>query len=131
MTVGSISRRDQANTLRMDFTTFLLYLVLRRSLLVLIFFGFIIFAFVRWKRHPSVSLMTVLALIVYIIESFVFAIVYHFLPDIAIRLHLTDRTFDVLGPVLNVVDALIFSLVLILLVIAAFSQRRPATVINP
>jgi len=114
----------------MDFTTFLLYLVLRRSLLVVIFFGFIIFAFARWKRHPSVSLMTVLALTVYIIESFFFAIVYHFLPDIAIKLHVTDQTYAVIGPVLNVVDALIFSLVLILLVIATFSQRRSAPVIN-
>ena len=115
----------------MDFTTFLLYLVLRRSLLVVIFFGFIIFAFARWKRHPSVSLMTVLALTVYILESFFFAILYHLLPTIAVKANLTDQTYAVIGPVLNVVDALIFSLVLILLVIAAFSQRRSATVINP
>lgn|SRR5258708_5314847 len=114
----------------MDFATFLLYLVLRRSVMVLIFSGFIVFALARWKKHPRVSLLTVSALVIYIIDSFFFAIIFHLLPSYFASWHMTDQGITILDDVLNIVDAFVFSVVLILLVSAAFYGRRSATAIN-
>ena len=58
----------------MEFVTFLLYLLLKRSLLLLLLVGGTGFAIARWKRHPRVSLMTVLALVLYLIETSLFSI---------------------------------------------------------
>lgn len=106
--------------------TFLLYLFLKKSLLLLLVLGGIGFAIARWKRHPRVSLMTVLALGLYLLETFTFAILYHWLPNFFYSLKLTAQNISTLESVLQVIDDFVYAAVLILLVVAAFSGRGRA-----
>ena len=68
--------------------------------------------------------MTVLALGLYLIETFVFALLFHFLPRFLYALKLATGSIRVLDSVLSVCDDFVYAAVLILLVTAAFSQRR-------
>lgn len=112
----------------MEIITFLGYLLLRRAVLLLVIFGGIGFAIVRWKRHPRVSMMTTIALGLYLVESFAFSFLFHYLPRFFDTLHLSDNNIGTLDSVLQLVDDFAFAAVLILLVAAAFSQRnRSAT----
>lgn len=104
-------------------TTFLLYLFLKKSLLLLLVLGGIGFAIARWKRHPRVSLMTVLAMGLYLLETFTFAILYYWLPNFFYSLKLTAQNISTLDSVLQVIDDFAYAVVLILLVAAAFTGR--------
>ena len=111
--------------------TFLLYLLLKKSLLLLLILGGMGFAIARWKRHPRVSLMTVLALGLYLIENLTFAILLHWLPDFFYQLHLTAPTIGRIDWALQLLDDFIYAAVLILLVAAAFKGRsRPSFTIS-
>jgi hypothetical protein len=48
---------------------------------VLTILGCVIFAVVRWKRHPRVSLVVLIALFLLLIQFVVFTIVYNWVPD--------------------------------------------------
>jgi hypothetical protein len=108
----------------MELITFLEYLLLRRSVLLLVVLGGIVFAIVRWKRHPRVSLLTTIGLGLYLVESCAFAFLFHYLPRFFDTLHLSASNISVLDPVLQLADDFGFSVVLILLVAAAFSRRN-------
>jgi hypothetical protein len=111
--------------------TFLLYLLFKQSLLLLVVLGGMGFAVARWKRHPRISLMTVLALGLYLITDLTFRILYHWLPDYLYQLHLTAQTISRIDSSLQVLDDFIYAAVLILLVAAAFTGRdRPSFTIN-
>src|ERR1051326_8891501 len=45
----------------------------------------LILANVRWKRHPRVSLLMVIGLVVLLIHEFAFAVVYASVPDLIIK----------------------------------------------
>lgn len=107
----------------MEVITFLGYLLLRRAVLLLVILGGIVFAIVRSRRHPRVSLITILALGMYLVESFAFAFLFHYLPKFFETLKLSDKGISTLDTVLQLVDDFGFAAVLILLVAAAFSQR--------
>lgn len=113
----------------MEIITFFGYLLLRRAILHLVIFGGIVFAIVRWKRHPRVSLMTTLALGLYLVELFLFAFLFHYFPRFFDMLRLSDSSISTLDSVLQLVDDFAFAAVLILLVAAAFTGRgrEPAT----
>ena len=50
-------------------------MLLRRLPMFLVVLAGVIFLIVRWKRHPRVSLMTIIALALYLIEFIVYATV--------------------------------------------------------
>ena len=110
----------------MEFGTFLLYFLLKRSVLLLFLVGAIIFGIARWKRHPRVSAMAVSALFIYLVSSITFGILYHVLPEFLFRLHLTSGRIILIEDFMVVCDDLIYAGALILLVAAAFSRRAPA-----
>ena len=64
----------------MNSATLLLHSLLVRFPLLLLVLAGVIFAIVRWKRHPLVSLLTILGLCFWQIESFAFLFVRHKLP---------------------------------------------------
>ncbi len=107
----------------MEVITFLGSLLLRRSVLLLVIIGGIGYALVRWKRHPRVSLMTTIALLLYLVESYAFSFIFHYLPSLFGSLHMTVSGMRILDTVLQLIDDFAFAAVLILLVAAAFSQR--------
>lgn len=108
----------------MEFVTFLLYLLLKRSLLLILLVGGIGFAIARWKRHPRVSLMTVLALGLYLIETSLFSILYHWLPRYLFEVRFSADTIETIDSVMQLADDFLYATMLILLVAAAFSRRN-------
>jgi hypothetical protein len=103
--------------------TFLLYLLVKKSILLLLVLGGMGFAIARWKRHPRVSLMTVLALGLYLLETLTFAVLYYMLPNFFYSLKLTAQNISTLESVLQIIDDFAYAAVLILLVSAAFTER--------
>jgi hypothetical protein len=105
--------------------SFLGYTLLKRSLLMLVVLGGIVLAIVRWKKHPRVSLMTVIALGFYLVESWLATIFFYYLPEMLSSTSPSSRS--TLYTVIYFLEDFAFAAVLILLVAAAFTGRRPAT----
>jgi hypothetical protein len=103
---------------------YLSLLLARRSPMLLLSLGGIIFAIVRWKRHPRVSLMTVLALAIYIFEGILFSIFLYWLPELMFKMRLSPAAIDNSYLVLFFLEDFVFAVVIILLVSAAFSGRQ-------
>ncbi len=108
---------------------YLLLMLARRLPMLLLALGGSVFAIVRWKLHPRVSLMTVLALVIYLIEAFLFTIFLYYLPDLIRTTHLSAKAVDWLYFFVFFFEDFVPALIILLLVGAAFSQRNspPAT----
>ena len=109
------------------FIDFLLMLV-RRSPMLLLALGGIVFAMIRWKLHPRASILTVIALLLFVLDLFGFFIVLNFLPDLTRSIVRTPKMIDWFYFFLYFFDDFIYALVLILLIVAAYTQRaqKPA-----
>jgi len=105
-------------------------LLLRRLPMLLVLLGGIIFSIVRWKRHPRVSLMTILGLGLFLVEFFVYAAALYLMPSLREATHLSFNSFNNVYIVLYVLDDFAYAALIILLVAAALTGRRSATVIN-
>src|SRR5437667_9285909 len=103
----------------MEVITFLGHLLLVRAVLLLVILGGIVCAFVRWKHHPRVSLITIIGLSFYLLESFAFSFLFHYFPSFFDTLHLSPNNVSVLDSVFQLLDDFAFAVVLILLVVAA------------
>lgn len=106
---------------------FVLLMILRRVPMLLVVLGGIGFSIVRWKRHPRVSLMTLLGLVIYFLETLFFIVLLHNLVGLHEALHLSYRQISYLQTMLFVFDDFAYAAVLILLVTAAFTQRGQKT----
>ena len=99
------------------------YLLLGRLPIILLALVGIVLAVARWKRHSRVSLLTVLGLGLFLFQSLAFMFLYTFLP------RLVDRgwayaSINHLYTLAQVCQDFLFAGVIILLVVAAFSQRH-------
>jgi hypothetical protein len=103
--------------------TFLVYLLIKKSVLIVTLLCGIGFAVYRWKRHPRISLMAVLALGLYLIGTLAFAIIYYLLTGFFFRLQLTAQNLSTLQVVFQLLVDSVLAVVLILLVAAAFTGR--------
>lgn len=103
-----------------DITYFLLP---RTPPLVLALVGILI-ALVLWKRHPKVSLLASLGLVLFLVESLTFMSVYYYLPRL-IRTGWTLSDVNTVFMVAQVCQDCLFAVVIVLLVAAAFSSRQP------
>lgn len=103
---------------------------MQRSPLLLVVLGGVVFAMVRWRRHPRISFLTVLGLILYLLKVFIFAGLSYSIPQVRESLHWSYAIANNLYIALNVLSDLAFSGILILLVATAFAQRQPAPAIN-
>ena len=95
------------------------------SLLTLI--GCIVFALMRWKRHPKVSLLLVAGLGLLLVHAFVFLLVYDLVPPLFIKpdnyantASIRRTLYLVLGLIANTSIAISFALLLG----AVFTQRN-------
>ncbi len=103
--------------------TFLVYLLIKKSVLIITILAGIGFAVYRWKRHPRISLMAVLALGLYLVDTLAVAIIFYLLPGLFFRLHLTAQKISMLDSVIRLLDDFVYATVLLLLVAAAFNGR--------
>lgn len=92
-----------------------------------------ILAIVRWHRHPRVSLIVLISMVLILIHLFVFAVVYAWAPDWIInsasdvsRATASRNVYITLAVIYNCLEVVPFAL----LVIAIF-WRRPTTEFTP
>ncbi len=113
----------------MDGLSYFGYFLLRRSPILLLILLGIIFSLIRWKRHPKVSLLTLTGLTFFLIASLVYTIVLYQLPFLFERLKVDYSSYRIYYTVLYVLYDIAYAFVIVLLVAAAFSQRKlqPAT----
>jgi len=102
---------------------FLLALLRRLPMLILSVVG-ILFAIVRWKRHPKVSLLTLSAFGIYLIDFVVYTGLRYWLPNLIPMMKLSDREYTTVLTAVSVLDDFVFAAIIILLVVAAFTGRR-------
>ena len=110
--------------------TYFALMLLRRLPMLLVLLGGIIFSIMRWKRRPRVSLMTILGLGLFLVEFFIYAAVLYRMPSLREAMHMSFSSFNNLYILLYVLDDFAYAAVIILLVAAALTGRRRATVIN-
>lgn len=92
--------------------------------MLLLALGGSIFALVRWKVHPRASLMTVIALVIYLIEAVLFTVFIYYLPELTQSLRLSGKATGWLYTVIFFFEDFVLAGVILLLVAAAFTGRR-------
>ena len=101
--------------------SYLLYVFAGRTPLILLLIAGIVFAMIRWNRHPKVSFLTILGLLFYLLESTFFTFMIYLLSALPMgrSLAMSETAYTVL----YILDDFAYAAVLIVLVGAAFSQR--------
>jgi hypothetical protein len=107
----------------MDDLSSLLLLLARKSPLILVLLAGLACAVIRWRRHPRASLLASIGITLYIIDIFVISVVYYVLPGQLSRIQISISSQIYM--VIQILDDLVYSAILILLVSAAFSERPP------
>lgn len=107
----------------MEAISFWLTLILRRAPLLLVIIAGMVFAIVRWRRHPRVSAMTVIALAIYLVEYVAFTAFNRWLPSLFELAKVPSRSLGRVYVMVFFLEDFIFAGVLILLVAAAFTGR--------
>jgi len=113
--------------MRDGFIYYFLMMTVRRLPMLLLAFGGIIFAFVRWKLSPRVSLMTVIALAIYLFDFVIYTTVLYALPKLTRSMELSVYGQRWLNSVVSFCEDFVFATVIILLVAAAFTLRGGKT----
>jgi hypothetical protein len=103
--------------------SFFYYIFARRWPVMLVVLAGIVFAIIRWKRHPKVSALAVAGLVLIQFQSLAFSSLYYFLPRLAAR-GWTWRSIDNLSIMLEICHDVFLSGAIALLAAAAFSGRR-------
>ncbi|MGZ8844785.1 MAG: hypothetical protein ACXW18_14060 [Pyrinomonadaceae bacterium] len=109
------------------FDLFRSYLEQLPSLLTLL--ACIVFAIIRWRRHPKVSMVVVIALGYLLLHQLIFTIVYQVVPNWFIRSSagyenirtVIERVYLVLGLISNSAAAIGYGVLLA----GIFMQRKP------
>ena len=104
--------------------SFLYFLLSRRGPAFLVMFVGLIIAIVRWKRHPRVSLLAASGILLYLLQSTAFGAVFYSLPNL-LRSGWSYGGVNNLYLVFEVLRDFIFSAAILLIIIAALSQRKP------
>jgi hypothetical protein len=104
--------------------SYLFYIFVGRIPLFLLLLGGIGFALMRWNRHPRVSFLTILGLFFYLLESIFFTFIVFLIPTMlpgGARFVASDSLYMVLF----LLDDIAYTAVIIVLVSAVFTQRKP------
>lgn len=112
----------------MDALSYFGYFLVRRAPILLLTLGGVVFALIRWKRHPKVSLLTIIGLSFLLIQSLVYTAVLYQLPFIFESLRVDYGSQQTYYTVFYVLYDIAYAFVIVLLVAAAFSQRRVQTI---
>ena len=98
--------------------------VARRLPMLLLALGGIVFAIMRWKLHPRASLMTVVALAIYLVDMVVYTMLLYWLPSIVDPLRMSASASRWFYSVVYFIEDIVFAVTIILLVAAAFADRK-------
>jgi hypothetical protein len=107
----------------MDSTSYLLRALLMRLPILLLFVAGVICAVITLRRHPKVSLLALLGLFAWQIESWTFTLINQRMPDWARAYGWSSANMAAIYFVINLTQDCLFSVALILLVTAALVGR--------
>jgi hypothetical protein len=110
-------------------TNLFYYLFARRWPVMLVVLAAIVFALVRWKRHPKVSALTLAGLLIFQFQSLFFSTLYYFLPRLATQ-GWTWAQIDNLSIALDVCHDIVFAAAIGVLAWAVFSGRGTRAAIS-
>ena len=96
----------------------------RRLPMLLLALGGIVFAFMRWKLHPRASLMTVVALAIYLVDMVVYTLILYWLPSIVGPMRMSPSASRFFYSVVYFIEDIVMAVTIILLVAAAFANRQ-------
>src|SRR5947207_15811893 len=102
---------------------YLLAMILQRAPLLLVLLGGILFSIVRWKRHPKVSLITLIGLVLYIVHFLVFTSLTYSVLTFRETMHWSYAAANNIFEVLNVLSDISFAIIIVIMVTAAFTGR--------
>jgi len=96
----------------------------RRLPMLLLALGGIVFAFMRWKLHPRASLMTVVALGIYLVDMVVYTLILYWLPSIVEPMRMSASASRFFYSVVYFIEDIVMAVTILLLVAAAFANRE-------
>jgi hypothetical protein len=99
-------------------------MLLRRLPMILVGFGAIIFAFVRWKSGPRAALITVIAFLIYFIDMVLFTAFLYWFPQITESWRLASSAREWIDWIIFFCEDFVTAAFIILLTAAAFSGRQ-------
>ena len=105
---------------------FFFYLFARRWPVMLVVVVGIVFAIIRWKRHPKVSAFAIAGLVLFQFQSLAFSALYYQLPELANR-GWTWAAIDNLSIAIDVCHDIFYAVAIALLALAVFSSRNLPT----
>lgn len=113
--------------MRDGFLYYFLTIVARRLPMLILVFGGIVFAAVRWKLHPRASLITLVALVIYLVDMVVYSsILYWVVPKVMSSMGLSSYATRWLYSLFYFFADFVSAAIILLLVAAAFTGRKPA-----
>ena len=98
--------------------------VARRLPMLLLALGGIVFAIMRWRLHPRASLMTVVALSIYLVDMVVYTLILYWLPNLVEPMRMSSSASRFFYSVVYFIEDIVFAVTIVLLVAAAFANRR-------
>ncbi len=101
--------------------------IARRLPMLLLALGGIVFAIMRWKLHPRASLMTVVALGIYLVDMVVYTMILYWLPSIVEPMRMSTSASRFFYSVVYFIEDIVIAVTIILLVAAAFANRKVKT----
>ena len=101
--------------------------IARRLPMLLLALGGIVFAIMRWKLHPRASLMTVVALGIYLVDMVVYTLILYWLPSIVEPMRMSTSASRFFYSVVYFIEDIVMAVTIILLVAAAFANRKVKT----
>jgi hypothetical protein len=112
-------------TVRDGIAYYFLLMMARRLPMLLLVLGGSALAIIRWQRHPRVSLLTLLALMIYFVEAMLFILFLYWLPELITSIGISGIFTSWIYSIVFFFEDFVFALVIILLVGAAFTKRAP------
>ncbi|MGZ5483673.1 MAG: hypothetical protein ACXWID_17025 [Pyrinomonadaceae bacterium] len=98
--------------------------IARRLPMLLLALGGIVFAIMRWKLHPRASLITVVALGIYLVDMVVYTLILYWLPSLVDPMLKSPSASRFFYSVVYFIEDIVMAVTLILLVAAAFANRK-------
>lgn len=96
--------------------------------MILIGFGAIVFAFVRWKSSPRAALITVIAFLIYFIDMILFTAFLYWFPEMTTSWRLSSSAREWLDWIIFFCEDFVTAAFIILLTVAAFIGRQRESV---
>lgn len=98
--------------------------IARRLPMLLLALGGIVFAIIRWKSYPRASLMTVVALAIYLVDMVVYTMILYWLPNLVEPMRMSASASRFFYSVVYFIEDIVMAVTIILLVAAAFADRK-------